>query len=94
MSTRKDFLAAAASLPLIAVAPPSPVPTPNKQKISEAAKALAAQMRKFDSALSDKELEQIAEGIDYNLRLGARVNRDGDALKNWDEPVTVFEVPA
>jgi hypothetical protein len=105
MSSRKEFLAAAASLPLIAAAPPSPVPgaaapaptpspTPNKRKISDAARALAAQMRKFDPALSDKQLEQIAEGIDYNLRLGNGVNRKGEALKNWDEPVTVFEVPA
>jgi hypothetical protein len=51
-------------------------------------------MRKFDAALSDKQIEQIAEGIDYNLRLGNGVNRKGEALKNWDEPVTVFEVPA
>src|SRR5579884_3492585 len=103
MSSRKEFLAAAASLPLIAAAPPSPqptasvaapTPTPHGPQISPAAKALAAQMRKFDSALTDKDIEQIAEGINYNLRLGARVNPRGDALKNWDEPVTVFEVPA
>jgi hypothetical protein len=102
MSSRKEFLAAAASLPLIAAAPPSPQPTASasaapaqhKPQISEAAKALAAQMRKFDAALSDKDLEQIAEGIEYNLRVGARVNPAGKALQNWDEPVTVFEVPA
>lgn len=105
MSSRKEFLAAAASLPLIAAAPPSPVPgaaapapTPspalNKRKISEAAKALAAQMRKFDSDLTDKEVEEIAAGIDDNFRVGNRVNQHGTALKNWDEPVTVFEVPA
>jgi hypothetical protein len=100
MSTRKQFIAAAASVPLIAAAPPSPQPTasatpaPSKRRISEAAKALAAQMRTFDTALSDKELEQIAAGIDDNLRVGARLNPHGTTLKNWDEPVTVFEVPA
>jgi hypothetical protein len=101
LSSRKEFLAAAASLPLIAAAPPSPQPTasttaspaPHKPQISEAAKALAAQMRQFDASLTDKDLEQIAEGINYNLRLGARLNPGGKALKNSDEPVTVFEVP-
>jgi hypothetical protein len=101
MSTRKQFIAAAASVPLLAgAAPPSPQPTasaapaPSKRRISEAAKALAAQMRTFDPALSDKELEQIAAGIDDNLRAGARLNPHGTALENWDEPVTIFEVPA
>jgi hypothetical protein len=105
MSTRKQFLAAAASVPLLAAAPPSPppgaaapaatpTPAPNKHQISQAAKALAAQMRQFDAALTDKQLEDIASGIDYNLRVGNRVNPQGTALKNWDEPVTVFEVPA
>jgi hypothetical protein len=100
MSTRKQFIAAAASVPLLAAAPPSPQPTasttpaPNKRRISEAAKALAAQMRTFDPALRDKDLEQIAAGIDDNLRVGARLNPHGTTLKNWDEPVTIFEVPA
>lgn len=101
MSTRKQFIAAAASVPLLAAAPPSPQPTAStsptpkpKRQISEAAKALAAQMRSFDPGLSDKELEQIAAGIDDNLHVGARVNPRGTALKNWDEPVTIFEVPA
>ena len=93
MSTRKQFLAAAASVPLLAAAP-TPAPTPNKREISQAARALAAQMRQFDPALTDKQLEDIASGIDYNLRVGNRVNPHGTALKNWDEPVTVFEVPA
>lgn len=102
MSSRKEFLAAAASLPLIAAAPPSPQPTAaatatpaaRKRQISEAAKALAAQMRTFDPSLTDKELDEIADGIDGNLRVGARLNPHGTTLKNWDEPVTVFEVPA
>jgi hypothetical protein len=104
MKTRKEFLAAAAALPLVAAAPspqpgaaappPTSTPTPNKPKISEAAKALAARMRKFDPQLSDKQVEQIAEGIDGNLQVGTRVNPHGTALKNWDEPVTIFEVPS
>ena len=101
MSTRKQFLAAAAAVPLIAAAAPpaaapepAPTPTPKKREISAAAKALAQDMRKFDSALTDKQIEEIAGGIDYNLRVGSRVNPHGTALKNWDEPVTVFEVPS
>lgn len=99
MSTRKTFIAAAASMPLLAVAPPSPPPaspspSPKARKISEAARALAAEMRKFDPALSDKELEDIAAGIDGNLKAGASVNPHGTALKNWDEPVAIFEVQA
>lgn len=50
-------------------------------------------MRKFDAQLSDKDLETIAAGIDDNLKIGSRVNPHGTALKNWDEPVTTFEVP-
>lgn len=101
MSTRKQFIAAAASVPLIAAAPPSPhpapqtpSPAPTKRQISAAARALAARMREFDSALSDKEIEEIAAGIDENLTIGGRVNPHGTALKNWNEPVTIFEVPA
>ena len=93
MSTRKQFLAAAASVPLLAAAP-TPTPAPKKRENSQAAKALAEQMRQFDPALTDKQLEDIASGIDYNLRVGNRVNPHGTALKNWDEPVTVFEVRA
>lgn len=97
MSTRKQFIAAAVSVPLVAAAPsPQPAatttPSPKPRQISDAAKALAAQMRTFDSALSDKELEEIAAGIDDNLKVGARVNPHGTFLKNWNEPVTVFEV--
>lgn len=50
-------------------------------------------MRQFDPNLSDKEIESIAGGIEDNLKIGARVNPKGKSLKNWDEPVTVFEVP-
>ena len=99
MSTRKQFIAAAASVSLVAAAPaqtpaPNPTPSPKPRQISDAAKALAAHMRTFDAALTEKEVEQIAAGIDDNLKVGARVNPHGTALKNWDEPVTIFEVPS
>lgn len=101
MSTRKQFIAAAAAVPLIAAAPspqpaapaPTATPSPKPRQISDAAKALAAQMRKFDANLSDKDLEEIAAGIDDNLIVGGRVNPHGTYLKNWNEPVTIFEVP-
>lgn len=92
MTTRKNFIAAAAAVPLLGATPPPPAPTPKKGEVSQAARGLAAQMRRFDSALSDEELEQIAVGIDENLKVGDKVNPHGRALKNWDEPVTVFEV--
>lgn len=99
MSTRKNFITAAVSVPLLAAAPaadrsPAPTPTPKKREISQAAQALAARMRRFDSALSDKELEEIAAGIEGNLKVGDKINQHGTALKNWDEPVTIFEVEA
>ena len=50
-------------------------------------------MREFDPSLSDKELDTIAAGIDGNLEVGPAINRKGRVLKNWDEPVTTFEVP-
>ena len=100
MSTRKAFIAAAASVPLVAAAPappPAPAsasPSPKPRRISAAARELAAQMRAFDQHLTDKEVEDIAAGIDGNLKIGAAVNPHGTALKNWDEPVTIFEVQA
>lgn len=51
-------------------------------------------MRQFDPSLTDKQVEEIAAGIDGNFRIGKAVNPKGEALKNWDEPVTVFEVPS
>lgn len=98
MSTRKEFIAAAASVPLVAAAPPSPHPAPPtpspkpKKQASQTAKALAAQMRAFDKNLTHKEIDTIAAGIDGNLAIGQTINPHGTALKNWDEPVTTFEV--
>lgn len=87
MSTRKAFIAAAASVPLVAAAAP-----PEKPKISETARVLAQRMRAFDPSLTSKQLEEIAKGLDDNLKLGDAVNPHGTALKNWNEPAAVFEV--
>ncbi len=101
MPTRKHFIAAAASVPLLAAAPPSPAPTsavsspapaPSKAKVSALARDFAEQMRKFDAQLTGKQLETIAAGIDGNLSIGNQLNPKGRALKNWNEPVPFFEV--
>lgn len=103
MPTRKGFIAAAASVPLLAAAPappspqpsapvPKPAPAPSKRKISQTARDLAARMRDFDPGLTDKQIETIASGIDGNLSIGEQINPKGRALKNWNEPVTTFEV--
>ena len=99
MSTRKRFLAAAASGAIIAASPasiaaatPSPAPSPSPSpKPSEAARALAQSMRKFDPNLGDTDLDKIAQGIDGNLKIGSSINRGGKHLKNWNEPATPFE---
>lgn len=70
---------------------PTPKPTPKPP--SDAAKGLAEIAHSFDANLSDKNVDDIARGIDYNLSLGKYVNPKGRALKNWDEPVTTFSVP-
>ncbi len=49
-------------------------------------------MHAFDPRLTGKQLQDIATGIDENFKTGERVNPKGRALKNWDEPVTIFEV--
>lgn len=98
MSTRKAFLTAAASGALLAAAPAPPVPpaTPSPSapaKTSPLSRAFAERMRVFDPALTDAQIETIAEGIEDNLKTGSRVNPKGKALGNADEPVTIFEVP-
>ncbi len=100
MPTRRNFIAATAAVPLLAAAPPtaapttapSPAPSPSKRKTSALAHEFAARMRAFDPQLTDKELHDIAVGIDENFKTGERVNPKGRALNNWNEPVTDFEV--
>ena len=73
--------------------PASPKPSPAPKPPSPQALAIATAMRKFDSALSDKDVETIAQGIDGNRRGAARLNPNkATALKNGDEPVTRFSV--
>jgi hypothetical protein len=99
MSTRKGFLTAAASTALLAAAPAPPAPSaaPSAKPSpapSEVSRAFAERMRKFDPNLTDKQLETIASGVDDNLKLGNYVNPKGRALKNWNEPDTIFEAGA
>ncbi|HEY5258192.1 MAG TPA: hypothetical protein VIJ12_07395 [Candidatus Baltobacteraceae bacterium] len=106
MASRKRFVAlAAASVSALIAAPalgqttaaPAPAPSPSPSvasmsRVSDAARALALQMRGFDPNLTDGEVDAIAHGIDGNLKIGAAINRKGRVLKNWNEPVTRFEV--
>lgn len=94
MRTRKDFLAAAASAGALLAARPAAAATPAKagRKSGEIARLFAQQMRAFDPRLSDAQVAAIAKGIDENLRLGKAINPHGTALKNSDEPATIFEV--
>lgn len=99
MSTRKGFLSAAASTALLAAAPASPAPStaPSPKpspKPSELSRLFAERMRTFDPNLTEKQLDDIAAGIEDNFKTGARVNPKGLALKNWDEPDFVFEAGA
>jgi hypothetical protein len=72
---------------------PSPAPSGSPKPASAVAAAIAASMRRFDAALSDKDVDTIAHAIDDNRRGAARLNpRKATALKNADEPVTRFPV--
>jgi len=105
MKSRKDFIAtvagagalyAAVATPRItqaaAEATPLPSPTPSPKPPSEDARAFAAKMRAFDPALTDKQLSDIAGGIDFYRGVGQRINPKGKALKDSAEPATRFEV--
>ena len=101
MKTRKQFIATAAvSAGALLAAPagaqtspmPAPSATPAPKKVSDAATALAARMRAFDSKLTDEELATIADGIDGNLQVGRGLNPKGSAIPNAIEPATIFKV--
>lgn len=55
---------------------------------------MAATFRRFDPKLSDEEIETIARGVDDGYKTGATLNPDKKPLHNWNEPVTIFTVPA
>jgi hypothetical protein len=94
MPSRKEFVAAAAaSVGALATPDASPAPTPSAAPTpSPAARAIASSMRAFDPHLTDAEVDEIATGIETNLRLGNTVNAKGRALKNSDEPIPSFAV--
>ena len=102
MRTRKEFIAAAVGTGALLAAnnaqaqttPPKPAPTaaPQLRKASEAARAMAARMREFDSKLTDDDIENIAEGIDQYWQIGRAVNPKGTAFPNSVEPATIFKV--
>ena len=105
MSTRKNFLGAAASLGAAIAASrsgaaatgASPAPSASmapQRPPSDAARAFAARMRKFDAKLSDAELDGIARGIDDEWSSGSRINAKGNVLRNSDEPDPPFSVKA
>jgi hypothetical protein len=72
---------------------PSPAASASPKPASAPAAAIALSMRRFDAALSDKDVDGIAHAIDDNRKGAARLNpRKATALKNADEPVTRFAV--
>ncbi len=58
---------------------------------SEAARAQAAGMRRFDPKLSDADLDTIARGIDA-AAAGSALGGGKHPLRNGEEPVTTFAV--
>lgn len=64
-----------------------------KKAPSDAARASAAGLRRFDSKLDASELESIARGIDDAAQAAAALRPKRRPLRNSDEPVTIFVVP-
>jgi len=50
----------------------------------------AVGMRRFDSKLSDADVEKIARAIDDNAKAATALNPKKKRLRNSDEPVTTF----
>ena len=69
---------------------PSATPTPAP---SAAARAMAARVGRFDSSLTQKQLDDIAAGIEQIYGFGDTLHPKGAALKNGDAPLPAFEVP-
>ena len=66
---------------------------PARKRPSEAARATAATMLRFDPELGQADLESIAHGIDDATAAAAALRTKRKPLRNGDEPVTVFVVP-
>lgn len=61
---------------------------------TEIARALAADMRRFDPHLSAEHVEQIARGIDEQRAFGAQLAPKKKPLANGLEPLTAARVDA
>jgi hypothetical protein len=91
MRSRKEFLVTAGATALLgATASPKPSPTPTPPP-SSAAHEVALRMRKFDSALTDAQIDAIATGIDQGFAAGKTI-RAHHALSSGDGPSPEFAV--
>jgi hypothetical protein len=74
------------------VEPPPPAiaeaatPTPPR---SSAAQQFSLTMRRFDSSLTDKQIHDIAKGIDDGWKAGRKLHK---GLSNGDPPSPEFEI--
>jgi hypothetical protein len=104
MKNRRSFLAAVASggvgialtttEPAVAQATPAPSPSASAKPPSDEAAALAAAMRaRFDSTLTDADVQRIAKAIDANAEAALALNPKKKRLKNGDAPAVRFAVP-
>ncbi len=59
---------------------------------SEIARALAADVRRFDASLTAEQLDRIARGIDEQRALGAQLAPKKKPLPNGTEPLTAVRV--
>lgn len=71
---------------------PNPTASAAAKPCGAAALAVAQAMCRFDSKLTDAQIETIARGIDAQKVAGARLNPKKRRLRNSDEPVTTFVV--
>ncbi len=60
---------------------------------SEAARALALEMRAFDATLTDAQIEAIALRIDRSRAAGAALSPKKKRLANHVEPLTAVRIP-
>ncbi len=99
MKNRRTFLIAsgAASAALVLARhdePSAALAAPAAKRPSDAARAVAATMRRFDRRLTAEELETIARGIDEATAAATPLRSRHDSLRNGEEPVTRFAVPS
>jgi hypothetical protein len=102
MKSRRAFIASVASGglglalakadPAAAQSSPSPAPAASGKPASAAAVAYALTMRRFDSSLSDGDVQTIAKAIDANNDAARALNPKKKRLKNGDAPIVRFAV--